>query len=69
MKEMAGWRSARIASLIPNLLPSGEAAACVTRGYCWCQAGDLAACSTGILYCVTCYGRTKSTGERCDPCV
>jgi hypothetical protein len=60
MKEMASWRSARVASLIPNVLPRATAAACIApiAGQCWCQTegGDLANI-WGDIFCYTCDGR------------
>jgi hypothetical protein len=69
MKEIAGWRSARVASLVPNVLPKAEAAACIGPRECWCYVGsvNLASCSDGAYYCTTCYGRAAYQG-RCWTC-
>jgi hypothetical protein len=70
MKQLANWRGARVASLVPNILPRAEAAAeaCISR-YCWCQQGNLASCYSGTRYCTSCHGRAIAECHYCcDPC-
>jgi hypothetical protein len=68
MKQLANWRGARVASLVPNVLPRAEAAACVTRGSCWCSCDPIrpADCLSLQIWCLTCYGRVKPTGIICS---
>jgi hypothetical protein len=70
MKEMASWRGARVASLIPNILPKAQAAACVLpTGSCWCSAAcSWCASCRGNLYCINCNGRVVYHGS-CSACV
>jgi hypothetical protein len=69
MKQMVNWRGARIASLVPNVLPKAEAAACVEPRSCWCSSGpsNLADC-IGDYYCISCRGRVVNTGTTCQVC-
>lgn len=72
VNQLANWRGARIASLVPNVLPQAQAAACVVgSGECWCSSdfggSSLEGCE-GNIYCVDCYGRIVDTGARCNPC-
>lgn len=72
MNQLTNWRGARIASLVPNILPQEKAAACVEgAGECWCLStypgtGALSSC-VGYIYCVDCYGRLVQNGK-CELC-
>jgi hypothetical protein len=67
VKQMPAWRGSSVASLIPNVLPKAEAAACVGGAGCWCQepSFSFAACNSGTIYCYTCHGRVT---EWCTWC-
>ncbi len=67
MKQLPGWRGSRVASLVPNVLPKAEAAACVGGAPCWCQepSFSFADCASGTIYCYTCHGRVT---EWCTWC-
>ena len=67
MKQLASWRGARIASLVPNVLPKAEAAACIGARSCWCSSGEYADC-VGTLYCTSCHGGIVNTGDGCVGC-
>jgi hypothetical protein len=62
MKQLANWRGARIASLVPNILPKAEAAACVEPRPCWCSCPPPDACGNLIRFCISCDGRIKQVG-------
>ena len=69
VKQLANWRVARVASLVPNVLPQEEAAACVTPdGSCFCQlACSWCASCKGYFYCLSCKGRPIYHGI-CSAC-
>lgn len=63
MKQLAAWRGARTASLIHNVLPKAEAAACI-KPHCWCEINYQISCN-GYVYCINCEGRAFNTGKVC----
>lgn len=68
VKEITSWRGGRVASLIPNILPRADAAACIrpAGNECWCELQcDWCASCAGKIYCYTCYGRVR---EECTWC-
>jgi hypothetical protein len=72
VKQLANWRLARMASLVPNVLPQAEAAACVIpRGTCWCSpdpSDSYFADCAGKLYCIGCYGNAVYHGTCQSAC-
>jgi hypothetical protein len=71
MKQQANWRGARLASLVPNVLPTAEAAACVLPvGSCWCHfpCSGVPSCisfGSGSIHCTTCNGGVRLALGRC----
>jgi hypothetical protein len=72
VNQLTNWRGARIASLVPNVLPQAQAAACIEgAGTCFCSSdftgSSLEGC-VGYIYCVDCYGKIVNTGTECQAC-